>query len=264
MRIFIAEAVGTAILVIGGVGTAVFDGSRVGPLGIAFAFGLSLLCAAYLIGPISGCHVNPAVTAAMAAARRIEPKQVLVYWGAQIVGGLFGALLIFGVSHGSPGFPAVGKHGRTILVSASQAGFASNGYGAHSPSGFNMASVMLAEVVATAVFALIVVATTSSRFPAAVGGVVAGLALTLVHLVLIPVDNASVNPARSLAAAVFQGGWALSQVWLFLVFPLIGGALAGLAGHAMLQIQDAAAVTEGPQGGPEPGVPDATLGPDAL
>ncbi len=259
VRIFIAEAVGTAILVIGGVGTAVFDGSKVGPLGIAFAFGLSLLVAAYLIGPISGCHINPAVTAAMAAARRIEPRQVPVYWAAQIVGGLFGGLLIWGISHGSPGFPAVGKHGRIILVNASQAGFASNGYGAHSPSGFNMASVMLAEVVATAVFALIVVGTTSSRFPAAVGGVVAGLSLTLVHLVLIPVDNASVNPARSLAAAVFQHGWALSQVWLFLVFPLIGGAIAGLAGRAILQIQEAAAVSEGPQGGPEAGVPDATL-----
>lgn len=243
-RIFLAEAIGTAILIIGGVGTAVFDAGRAGVLGVAIAFGLSLLCAAYLIGPISGCHINPAITVAMVVVRRTDPRQVPAYLGGQVVGGLFGALLVWGIAHGHPGFTAVGADGRPTIVSVSETGFASNGYGIHSPDHYSLGAVILAEVVATAVFALIVVGTTARGFPVGVGGLVAGVALALVHLVTIPVSNTSVNPARSLATAVFQHGWALSQLWVFIVFPLLGGAVAGLVWKALLQVQAAGAAEQ--------------------
>ncbi|MEV0322643.1 aquaporin [Streptomyces sp. NPDC050658] len=228
LRIFLAEALGTAILIIGGVGTAVFDAERAGVLGVAIAFGLSLLAAAYLIGPISGCHINPAITAAMVVARKTDVRLLPAYLGGQVVGGLFGALLIWSVGQGKAGFTAVDQNGQSSIVSVSEAGFASNGYGVHSPDHFNLGAVILAEVVATAVFALIVLATTANAFPAAVGGLVAGVGLALVHLVTIPVSNTSVNPARSLATAVFQHGWALDQLWVFVVFPILGGLLAAV------------------------------------
>ena len=244
-RIFLAEAIGTAILIIGGVGTAVFDADRAGVLGVALAFGLSLACAAYLIGPVSGCHINPAITAAMVVVRKTDPRQLPAYVGGQVVGGLFGALLIFGIAHGrGGGFTAKGADGKPTIVSVSETGFASNGFGAHSPDHYNLAAVILAEVVATAVFALIVIGTTARGFPAAVGGLVAGAGLALVHPVTIPVSNTSVNPARSIATAVFQHGWALGQLWVFIVFPLVGGALAGLLWNAVLQVRTAAAAAE--------------------
>lgn len=242
-RIFLAEALGTAILIIGGVGTAVFDADRAGVLGVALAFGISLAVAAYLIGPISGCHINPAITAAMAVVRKTPGRLVPYYVGGQVFGGLFGALLIWSVAQGRPGFTAVGADGKPTVVSVSEAGFASNGYGAHSPDHFNLGAVILAEIVATAVFALVVLGTTAKGFPVPMGGLIAGVGLTLVHLVTIPVDNTSVNPARSLATAIFQHGWALSQLWVFIVFPLIGGTLAGLGWLALGQAQTAAAVT---------------------
>ena len=244
-RIFLAEAVGTAILIIGGVGTAVFDGDKAGVFGVALAFGLSLAVAAYLIGPISGCHINPAITAAMAVVKKTDPRLVPAYIGGQVVGGLFGALLIWSIGQGMPGFTATGVDGQKNIVSVSEAGFASNGYGIHSPDHYNLGAVMLAEVVATAVFALVVLGTTRSGFPAAVGGLVAGAGLALVHLVTIPVSNTSVNPARSLATAVFQHGWALSQLWVFIVFPLLGGALAGVAWMALGRAHEATAIAAG-------------------
>lgn len=238
-RIFVAEAIGTAILIIGGVGTAVLAGSHVGVLGVAIAFGLSLLAAAYLIGPVSGCHINPAITTAMLVARKTDPRQAPAYLGGQVVGGILGGLLIWGIAHGRPGYSVVGPDGQQSVISVSETGFGSNGYGVHSPDHYNLGSVILAEVVATAVFALIVLATTASRFPVAMGGLVAGVALALVHLVTIPVSNTSVNPARSLATAVFQGGWALGQLWVFIVFPVLGGAVAGLVWKSVLQVETA-------------------------
>ncbi|MEZ0066469.1 aquaporin Z [Streptacidiphilus sp. MAP12-20] len=240
-RIFFAEALGTAILIIGGVGTAVFDAGRAGVLGVALAFGLSLLAAAYLIGPISGCHINPAITAAMVVVRKTDVKLLPAYLGGQILGGLFGALLIWSIGQGHPGFTAVGNDGQKTVVSVSETGFASNGYGLHSPDHYNLGAVILAEIVATAVFALVVLATTARGFAVPMGGLVAGVGLVLVHLVTIPVSNTSVNPARSLATAVFQHGWALSQLWVFIVFPLVGGTLAGLGWNALRQMQAAGA-----------------------
>lgn len=243
LRIFLAEALGTAILIIGGVGTAVFNADRAGVLGVAIAFGLSLLAAAYLIGPISGCHINPAITAAMVAVRKTDARLLPAYLGGQVVGGLFGALLLWSIGQGKAGFTTTDQNGNPTIVSVSEAGFASNGYGAHSPDHYNLAGVILAEVVVTAVFALIVLATTARGFPVAMGGLVAGVSLTLVHLVTIPVSNTSVNPARSLATAVFQHGWALNQLWVFIVFPLLGGILAGLAWHALSRTQSTLAET---------------------
>ncbi|WP_336605618.1 aquaporin [Streptomyces sp. BA2] len=237
LRIFLAEALGTAILITGGVGTAVFDADRAGVLGVALAFGFSLLAAAYLIGPVSGCHINPAITAAMVAARKTDVRLVPAYLGGQVVGGLFGALLIWSIGQGKAGFTAMDQNGKSTIVSVSETGFASNGYGAHSPDHYNLAAVLLAEAVATAVFTLIVLATTARDFPVAMGGLVAGISLTLVHLVTIPVSNTSVNPARSLATAVFQHGWALDQLWVFIVFPLFGGLLVGIAWRALSPTQ---------------------------
>ncbi|MFD9633500.1 aquaporin [Streptomyces violascens] len=245
LRIFLAEALGTAILILGGVGTAVFDADRAGVLGVAIAFGLSLLAAAYLIGPISGCHINPAITVAMVAVRKTDVRLLPVYLGGQVAGGLFGALLIWSIGQGKAGFTAMDQNGKPTIVSVSETGFASNGYGAHSPDHYNLAAVMLVEVVATAVFALIVLATTADGFPVAMGGLVAGVTLTLVHLMCIPVSNTSVNPARSLATAVFQHGWALDQLWAFIVFPLVGGLLAGIGWHALNRIRATVAETGG-------------------
>lgn len=251
LRIFLAEALGTAILIVGGVGTAVFDAERAGVLGVAIAFGLSLLAAAYLIGPISGCHINPAITAAMVAIRKTDVRLLPAYLGGQVTGALFGALLIWSIGQGKAGFTAKDQNGNPTIVSVSEAGFASNGFGAHSPDHYNLGAVILAEVVATAVFALIVLATTAHGFPVAVGGLVAGVSLTLVHLITIPVSNASVNPARSLATAVFQHGWALSQLWAFVVFPLLGGLLAGVSWHALSRTRATRAET-GKQAADEP------------
>ncbi len=224
IRIPIAEAFGTAVLVIGGPGTAIFatglfnENLNVGALGVAIAFGFSLLCMAYLIGRISGCHINPAVTIGMVMAKKLEPAKSIPYFLAQFVGGIVGAGLIALTLGGTEGY----------LSRAQDAGFASNGYGTHSPGGFELLSVAIVEIVVTAIFVLIVLGTTSIKgVPTGFGPIAAGLGLTLVHLIAIPVSNTSVNPARSLATAVFQGDWALGQVWAFIVFPAIGAVLAG-------------------------------------
>ena len=225
LRVGVAEAIGTAILVIGGPGTAILatgaytDGASVGFLGVALAFGLSLLCAAYLIGRISGCHINPAVTIGMIVTKKLDAAKSAPYFVGQFVGGIAGAGLIALVLSGTDGY----------LSRAQDAGFASNGYGVHSPGGFDLLSVAIIEIVVTAAFVLIVLGTTNQDgVPKGFGPIAAGLGLTLVHLVSIPVSNTSVNPARSVATAVFEGDWALGQVWAFIVFPAVGAVVAGL------------------------------------
>ena len=224
VRIGITEALGTAVLVFGGAGTAIFatggfnDGLSVGILGVSLAFGLSLLCMAYLIGHISGCHINPAVTIGMITAGKMSAAKSAPYFIGQFVGGIIGAGLIALILVGTNDY----------FSQAQAAGFASNGYGVHSPAGFDLFSVAVLEVIATAVFVLIVLGTTNEHgVPRGFGPIAAGIGLTLVHMVSIPVSNASVNPARSLATAVFQGDWALGQVWAFFLFPAIGAVLAG-------------------------------------
>jgi aquaporin Z len=225
VRIPLAEAIGTMVLVIGGPGTAIFatggfnEGLNVGILGVSLAFGLSLLCMAYLISRISGCHINPAVTIGMIVTRKLEAAKSVPYFVGQFVGGIVGGGIIALILSGTDGY----------LSAAQDAGFASNGFGEHSPGGFDLLSVAIVEIVVTAIFVLIVLGTTNSDgVPSGFGPIAAGLGLTLVHLISIPVSNTSVNPARSLATAVFQGDWALGQVWAFIVFPAIGAALAGI------------------------------------
>ena len=184
---------------------------------MAFAFGLSLLAMAYLIGRISGCHINPAVTVGMVAHASTRPAKAAPYIIAQVVGGIVGAGLLALILSGTDGY----------FAAAQDAGFASNGYGVHSPAGFDLLSVAIIEIVVTAIFVLIVLGTTDeSGVPKGFGPIAAGLGLTLVHMISIPVSNTSVNPARSIATAVFQGDWALGQVWAFIVFPIIGAAVA--------------------------------------
>jgi aquaporin Z len=218
VRIPIAEAFGTAALVIGGPGTAILAGAQVGVLGVSLAFGLSLLCMAYLIGRISGCHINPAVTIGMLVTKKLDAAKAAPYFIAQFVGGIVGAGIIALILSGTDGF----------LSEAQDAGFASNGFGDHSPAGFDLLSVAIIEIVVTAIFVLIVLGTTDENgVPKGFGPIAAGFGLALVHLISIPVSNTSVNPARSLGTAVFQGDWALGQVWAFIVFPAIGALLAG-------------------------------------
>lgn len=223
LRIPLAEAFGTAVLVIGGPGTAifatgVFNSLSVGILGVALAFGLSLTAMAYTIGRISGCHINPAVTIGMIVTRKLDAAKSAPYFVGQFVGGVVGAGIIALILSGTDGY----------LSMAQDAGFASNGFGEHSPGGFDLMSVAIIEIVLTAVFVLIVLGTTNSDgVPSGFGPIAAGVGLTLVHLIAIPVSATSVNPARSLATAVFQGDWALGQVWAFIVFPAIGAALGG-------------------------------------
>lgn len=217
IRIPLAEAIGTAILVIGGPGTAIFAGAEIGTHGVALAFGLSLLCMAYLIGRISGCHINPAVTIGMLLTKKLETAKAVPYFVGQFVGGIVGGGILALILSGTDG----------AMSAAQDAGFAANGYGDHSPGGFDLMSVALIEIVVTAVFVLIVLGTTNEHgVPKGFGPIAAGLGLTLVHLISIPVSNTSVNPARSLATAVFQGDWALGQVWAFILFPAIGAAAA--------------------------------------
>ncbi len=222
-RVVLAEGIGTAVLVIGGPGTAIFatggfnEGLNLGILGVAFAFGLSLMCMAYLIGRISGCHVNPAVTIGMIATKKLDTAKAAPYMIAQVVGGLVGAGVLALILGGTGSY----------LSAAQDAGFASNGYGSHSPGGFDLLSVAIIEIVVTAIFVLIVLGTTDeSGVPKGFGPIAAGFGLTLVHMISIPVSNTSVNPARSIATAVFQGDWALGQVWVFIIFPALGALLA--------------------------------------
>jgi len=215
-----AEFFGTFWLVMGGCGSAVlaaaFPGLGIGFAGVALAFGLTLLTMCYAIGHISGCHINPAVTCGLAAGGRFPLKEVIPYIIAQVVGGLVAGLVLYTIASGKPGFDAVAS------------GFASNGYGAHSPGGYSMGAAALCELVMTCFFIFIIMGATHKSAPVGFAGIAIGLALTLVHLISIPVTNTSVNPARSTAVALFQGGWAGAQLWCVWVMPIIGGILGGL------------------------------------
>jgi aquaporin Z len=217
MRRYLAEAIGTFVLVLGGVGTAVLDAGHVGVLGVALAFGLSLLVMVYAIGPISGCHVNPAVTIGLIIAGRHDKKDFLGYVVAQIIGAILGAFVIYLAATGITGGYDVAANG-----------FAANGYGAHSPDGYGLGAGFLAEVVLTALLVFVVVAVTDKVTPAGFAGLPIGLTLALIHLIGIPVTNVSVNPARSIGAAIIARGWALEQLWLFIVAPCLGGVLGAL------------------------------------
>lgn len=218
MKRLAAEAVGTAWLVVGGCGTAVLAGGSVGTLGISLAFGLTVVTMACTLGPISGCHLNPAVTVGLAAAGRFPRSDVLPYVLAQVVGAVVGALLVLLIADGRSGG-----------YDAAVGGLASNGYGKRSPEGYGLAAALTTEVLMTGFFLLVILGATSKKAAPGFAGLAIGLALTLIHLVSIPVTNTSVNPARSAGPALFVGGKALAQLWLFWVAPLAGALLgAGL------------------------------------
>ena len=213
-----AELIGTFWLVLGGCGSAVlaagFPNLGIGLAGVSLAFGLTVLTMVYALGPVSGGHFNPAVTVGLWAGGRFAAKDVIPYFIAQVVGAIVAAAVIYGIASGAPGFDV-------------QNGFAANGYGDHSPGHYNMTSAMLSEVVMTFGFLIVILGATDKRAPAGFAGLAIGLALTLIHLVSIPVTNTSVNPARSTGPALFVGGWALQQLWMFWVVPLIGGLVGG-------------------------------------
>ena len=214
-----AEFFGTFWLVLGGCGSAVlaagFPGLGIGFLGVALAFGLTLLTMAFAIGHISGCHINPAVTLGLCVGKRFPAKEVVPYWVAQVIGAIAAAGVLFVIASGRAGFDV-------------SAGFAANGYAAHSPGGYSMTAALVTEVVLTCFFILVILGATDRRAPSGFAGIPIGFCLTLIHLISIPVTNTSVNPARSTGQAIFVGGWALEQLWLFWLAPLIGGAIGGI------------------------------------
>jgi aquaporin Z len=224
-RILVAELIGTMILILGGPGTVIFGqflGFNIGVLGVSLAFGLSLLCAAYLFGHISGCHINPAVTVGMWVCKRTEGKDVPAYIVGQILGAAIGAFIIWAILEtGDNTFPK--KLTREALF-----GGASNGFADHSPSGFAFWAVVITEVVFTALFILVIAGTTRSSAIAGFAGIPIGLMLALVHMITIPIDNTSVNPARSFSTVLFGPDWGWEQLWVFILFPLIGGAIGAL------------------------------------
>jgi len=223
VRILVAELVGTMILILGGPGTVIFGqfiGFQIGVLGVSFAFGLSLLCAAYLFGHISGCHINPAVTIAMWALRRTPSRELPAYFVGQILGALIGGVLIWAIVD-------TGNNGGGVkLVRKALFSGASNGYGSHSPGKFELGAVIIAEILFTALFVLVIVGTTRTSMIPGFAAIPIGLMLTLVHMISIPIDNTSVNPVRSLSTAVFADSWAIEQIWVFIVFPIVGGLIA--------------------------------------
>lgn len=224
---FFAEFFGTFWLVLGGCGSAVlaaaFPNLGIGFAGVALAFGLTVLTMAYAVGHISGAHFNPAVSFGLASANRFKWSELPAYVVAQVVGGTAGAGVLYVIASGKAGFDAHAS------------GFASNGYGLHSPGGFGLTACFVCEVVMTAFFLLIILGSTHTKAPVGFAPVAIGLGLTLIHLISIPVTNTSVNPARSTAVAIFQGGWALGQVWLFWVAPIIGGILGGVIHRALFE-----------------------------
>jgi len=219
-----AEFFGTFWLVFGGCGAAVLDAAfpnlGIGFLGVALAFGLTVLTMVYAIGHISGCHLNPAVSLGLVAGKRFPASELIAYWIAQVVGAVAAAGVLYVIASGKAGFSLSG-------------GFASNGYAEHSPGGYSLIACLVAEIVLTMFFLLIIMGATDSRSPQGFAGIAIGLSLTLIHLIGIPVTNLSVNPARSTGPAIFAGGWAIQQLWLFWVAPLIGGALGGLVYAAL-------------------------------
>lgn len=220
-----AEFFGTFWLVLGGCGSAVlaaaFPGVGIGLMGVSLAFGLTVLTMAYAVGGISGGHFNPAVTVGLATAGRFSWGDVPKYVISQVLGGIAGALVLYLIASGKADFSTAG-------------GFASNGYGEHSPGGYSMLAALIAEVVMTAFFLIIILGATGKGVPAGFAPIAIGLALTLIHLISIPVTNTSVNPARSTAVAIFVGGWAIQQLWLFWVAPIVGGIVGALIHKSLL------------------------------
>ncbi|NMP17798.1 aquaporin Z [Thalassotalea sp. Y01] len=213
-----AEFFGTFWLVLGGCGSAVLAAGYpelgIGFVGVSLAFGLTVLTMAFAIGHVSGCHLNPAVSFGLWSGGRFPANELVPYIIAQVAGGIVGAAILFVIASGAPGFDVAG-------------GFASNGYGQHSPGGYSMVAVLVAEVVMTFMFLMVILGATDKRAPAGFAPIAIGLCLTLIHLITIPVSNTSVNPARSTGVAVFVGDWATAQLWLFWVAPIVGAVLAG-------------------------------------
>ena len=221
-----AEFLGTFWLVLGGCGSAVlaaaFPEVGIGLVGVSLAFGLTVLTGAYALGPISGGHFNPAVSVGLWAGGRFPASQLLPYILTQVVGGIAGAAVLYLIASGKADFSLAG-------------GFASNGYGEHSPGKYSLFAGLVAEVVMTFMFLIVILGATHQRAPVGFAGLAIGLALTLIHLISIPVTNTSVNPARSTGPAIFVGGWALQQLWLFWIAPIVGAAVAGFAYKALLE-----------------------------
>lgn len=219
-RKLMAEFIGTFWLVLGGCGSAVLAAGipdlGIGFAGVSLAFGLTVLTMAFAIGHISGCHLNPAVSIGLCIGGRFEKKELLPYIISQVLGGIFGAGVLYVIASGLTGFDPAAS------------GFASNGYGIYSPMGFSLLAGLVTEIVLTAVFLIIIMGATDKRAPQGFAPIAIGLGLTLIHLISIPVTNTSVNPARSTAVAIFQGGWAIDQLWLFWVAPIIGAVLGAL------------------------------------
>ncbi|MGL6072227.1 aquaporin Z [Craterilacuibacter sp.] len=219
MKAYLAELIGTFWLVLGGCGSAVlaaaFPELGIGFAGVALAFGLTVVSMCYAIGPISGGHLNPAISVGLWAGGRFPAGKLLPYIIAQVIGGLIAGGVLYLIASGKAGFDLAG-------------GFASNGYGEHSPGGYSMLSVLICEVVMTMMFVFVVMGSTSKKAPAGFAPLAIGLCLTLVHLISIPVSNTSVNPARSTGVALYAGGWAIDQLWLFWLAPIVGGVLGGI------------------------------------
>ncbi len=215
-----AEFIGTFWLVLGGCGSAVlaagFPDVGIGLLGVSLAFGLTVLTMAFAIGHISGCHLNPAVSLGLWAGGRFSAKELVPYIVTQVLGGLAGAGILFVIASGAEGFDAAAS------------GFASNGFGEHSPGGYGLVAALVCEIVMTFMFLIIILGATSKKAPAGLAPVAIGLGLTLIHLISIPITNTSVNPARSTGVALYQGGWAIQQLWLFWLAPIGGAILAGI------------------------------------
>ena len=228
MKQYTAEFLGTFWLVLGGCGSAVlaatFPDVGIGLLGVSLAFGLTVLTMAYAIGHISGCHLNPAVSIGLWAGGRFPGGQLFPYIVAQVLGGIVAAGVLYVIASGTAGFD-VSK------------GFASNGYGAHSPGGYSLLAALVCEVVMTMFFLIVILGATDKRAPAGLAPIAIGLCLTLIHLISIPVTNTSVNPARSTAVALFVGGWAIQQLWLFWVAPIVGAVLGSVAYRAIADEQ---------------------------
>ncbi|HCE2690537.1 aquaporin Z [Vibrio parahaemolyticus] len=220
MNKYLAEAFGTFWLVLGGCGSAVlaagFPDVGIGLLGVALAFGLTVLTMAFAIGHISGCHLNPAVTVGLWAGGRFDTKDVAPYIIAQVTGGLIAGGILYVIATGQAGFDVVGS------------GFAANGYGEHSPGQYSMLAALVSEIVMTMMFLIVIMGATDKRAPQGFAPIAIGLCLTLIHLISIPVTNTSVNPARSTAVAMYVGDWAVSQLWLFWVAPIVGGVLGAV------------------------------------
>ena len=230
MRRVLAEGLGTGWLVLGGCGAAVisaaFPDLGIGFLGVAFAFGLTVLTMAFIFGPVSGCHLNPAVSLGLWAGRRFKARDLAPYIVAQVIGAIIGAGILYVIASGSSAFNV-------------QDGFATNGYGDHSPGRYTLLACFVAEVVTTFFFLIIILGATDERAPKGFAPIAIGLGLTLIHLITIPVTNTSVNPARSTGPAVFVGGYALAQLWLFWLAPILGALLAGWVYHYLWGKQEA-------------------------